>query len=284
MKHTKITLALSALALLAAGCDNIDENDRYIKTEKPVFDNPRTLLIMEFTGNNCSNCPTGAQTVELISEGNPGQVITVGLHPEGTTYTIKMVNLNTTPPSLQDFTSPIATAMMKYYDPAGFPSAVFNGTKESLNGSIPAWQTSAKNALETQSAMTLAATCDFDSESGKLTVDYDINFTNTVTDDINISVWVMENDILGTQVMPNGTTNYQYVHNHVLRTSLTGDWGIELSGNPFYVEQNISGKATADNFDKDKWNPENCQAVVFVSRRSDHEVLQATLADVVPKL
>lgn len=283
MKHLKYTLALSALMLLAAGCDNIDENDRYIKTEKPVFDNPRTLLIMEFTGNNCSNCPTGAQTVELISESNPGQVITVGMHPEGTTYTIKMINLNTTPPSLQDFTSTIATAMMKYYNPSGFPSAVFNGTKESLNGSIQAWQTSAKNALESPSAMKLSATCQFDREANKLNVGYEIDFTNNVTDELNVSVWVMENDILGTQVMPDGTTNYQYVHNHVLRTSLTGDWGKELEGNSFYVDQKVEGSVMSGSWDE-AWKAENCQAVVFVTRRSDHEVLQATAVDVVANL
>ena len=51
------------LAPLAAGCDDISENDRYIKEEKPVIDNPRNLLIMEVTGNSCSNCPTGAALI-----------------------------------------------------------------------------------------------------------------------------------------------------------------------------------------------------------------------------
>lgn len=283
MKHLNITLALSTLALIAAGCDNIDENDRYIETPKPVFDNPRTLLIMEFTGNLCSNCPTGAQTIELISEANPDQVITVGLHPKNTSYTRPMINTNTTPNSIQDFTSAIATAMMEYYSPAGFPAAVFNGSKESLNGSILAWQTAAKNALETASVMSISASCGFDTESRILTVDYNIDFTNNLTDDINVSVWVMENDILGSQILPDGSTDYHYVHNHVLRTSLTGDWGTEIVGNNFYVEQKIMGSASSDAFNEN-WKPENCQAVVFVTRRSNHEVLQAAVANVVENL
>lgn len=278
MRHNYFTLGLSLLAVLAAGCDNIDENDRYIKEEKPVFDNPRNLLIMEFTGNNCSNCPNGAQTVELISEGNPGRVITVGLHPEGTNFTIPMPNLTTTPPTLQNFTTPIATAMYKYYNPAGFPSAVFNGLKQTLNGSIPAWQTSATKALDSASPMILSAKCGFDSESRRLSVAYDINFTNNVTDRLNVNVWVMENGIPGTQVMPDGKMNYNYVHNHVLRTSLTGDWGNPLDGDSFYVEQSFNGSVTSDAFNDD-WKAENCHAIIFVSRDSDHEVLQAVLVD-----
>ncbi|MDE6633002.1 MAG: hypothetical protein K2K23_08380, partial [Muribaculaceae bacterium] len=88
MKASYLTLGLSLLLALATGCDNISEDDRYIKEEKPVIDNPRNLLIMEFTGNNCANCPTGAAIVEQIKEEEaPGRVISVGLHLEGNHYT-----------------------------------------------------------------------------------------------------------------------------------------------------------------------------------------------------
>lgn len=276
MMNIKSTLALCLLALLAAGCDNIDENDRYTKEEKPVFDNPRTLLIMEFTGNNCSNCPIGAKTVEEISEDEPGRVITVGMHPKGTTYTTPMLNkYDPQNPYIQDFGSDIATAMMSYYNPSAFPSAVFNGNV--LSGSIDDWQTRAFDALKSPAAMTIAASCDFDRESRSLTVGYDIDFTNNVSDELNVSVWVMENDIHGTQLMPDGKPNYEYVHNHVLRTSLTGDWGTPLDGRAFDSDSKVSGKASGT-LDA-AWDSLHCQAVVFVTRRSDHEVLQATAVD-----
>ena len=143
------------LAPLAAGCDDISENDRYIKEEKPVIDNPRNLLIMEFTGNSCSNCPTGAAIIEDIKEDEaPGRVISVGLHPYGSPFTEPMPTLHT-PTHIQDLRSDAATAIFDFYKPSGFPSAVFNGLKSSMSGSTSRWMKNASDALKTQSALTL---------------------------------------------------------------------------------------------------------------------------------
>lgn len=281
MMNIKSSLVMCLLALLTASCDNIDENDRYIKEEKPVYDNPRTLLIMEFTGNNCSNCPIGAKTVEEISEDEPGRVIAVGMHPKGTTYTTPMLNkYDPQNPYIQDFGSDIATAMNSYYQPSAFPCAVFNGNV--ISGSIDDWQTRAFDALKSPAAMAMIASCSYDQETNLLSVEYSVDFTNNVNDELNVSVWVMENNIPGTQLMPDGKPNYEYIHNHVLRTSLTGDWGVALEGKAFDSDSNVQGKVSGT-IDP-AWNPFNCQAVAFVSRRSDHEVLQACVVDLVDNL
>lgn len=279
MRHLHITACLAILAALATGCDNIDESDRYIKEEKPVSDNPRTLLIMEFTGNACKNCPNGAKTVELISEDEPGRVITVGLHPFNDINTNPVPNPNTTPTSMQDFRTEVATSMKAYYNPSGFPSAVFNGVKSSLSGSINDWQTRALEALSEPAAMTVAATCQFSPETSGIEISYDVDFSNNVSGTLNINVWIMENDILGTQLMPDGKYNFQYIHNHVLRGSLTGDWGNPLGGDRFDSDSRMQGKiqGTLDA----EWDAGHCQAVVFVTRESDHEVLQACVVDLV---
>ncbi|MDE5871368.1 MAG: Omp28 family outer membrane lipoprotein [Muribaculaceae bacterium] len=271
MKASYLSLGLFLLAGLAAGCDNISEDERYIKVEKPVIDNPRTLLIMEFTGNSCLNCPTGAKTVEQIKEDEGrDRVIAVGLHPKGSIFT-NPVRATKPTPHLQDFRSEAATVWFDYYGkPNGFPTAVFNGL--SVSGSIGDWQARASQALTLPASMTIDASCSYDATTRDLTVDYTVDFGNKVDGRLNILIWLVENDIIGTQSMPDGSKDEEYVHNHVLRAALNGDWGASI-GDAFYPEDKVEGSATMKL--SENWVAENCDAVVFVYRDDNKEVEQA---------
>lgn len=267
MKRSFKTFGLLAVAALAAGCSNISEDDRYISIEKPVQDNPRTLLAMEFTGVSCRNCPNGAAAMTDIMKDEPGKVIVVGLHPYD--------DVNTTPILDTDLRCDEATVMYKYYKPAGFPCAVFDGlTKSTAYGE---WMTLASNALTVPSKMTIDAKCSYNSASRSLEVDYEINFTNNISDPLSVMVWLVESGISGWQ-NDNGKLVMNYTHNHVLRASLNGDWG-EKIGARFGAEDVVKGSAHID-LDQ-KWVPENCQVVVYVFRDSDKGVEQAAEAEVV---
>ncbi len=271
MKASHLTIGLFLLAGLAAGCDNIDENDRYIKVEKPVIDNPRNLLIMEFTGNSCLNCPTGAAIVEEIKEDEaPGRVISVGLHPYGSHFTEPVASIHT-PTRRQDLRSEAATALFDYYQPSGFPAAVFNGLKSSMSGSTSDWIQRASEALNAMTYVSLSASCDYEAETRQLTVDYEVEFLDYINKKLNVTVWLVENKIMGTQTMPNGRPNMNYEHNHVLRASLNGDWGQEL-GESFAEGVKIDGTATMTI--NEDWVAENCDVVVYVYNNDNKEVEQ----------
>lgn len=272
MKASYLSLGLLLLAGLAAGCDNINEDDRYIKVEKPVIDNPRNLLIMEFTGNSCLNCPTGAAVVEQIKEDEaPGRVISVGLHPYGSHFTEPVASLHT-PTYKQDLRCDAATALFDYYQPSGFPAAVFNGLKSSLSGSTGDWIQRASEALTATSYITLSADCQYDESSRLLTVDYNVIFLDDIAKKLNITVWLVENKIMGTQTMPDGKLNLNYEHNHVLRASLNGDWGTEL-GSKFDAESMLAGSAEMTL--SEEWVAENCDVVVYIYNDDNKEVEQA---------
>ncbi len=273
MKASYLTIGLLLLTGFASGCDNVDEDDRYIKVEKPVIDNPRTLLIMEFTGNDCLNCPLGASVVEQIKEDEePGRVISVGLHPYGSHFTEPMPSIHTATRK-QDLRSEAATALFDFYQPGGFPAAIFDGLKSSMSGSMGDWIQRASEALTLTSNLTLAAECEYDVDTRQLTVDYDVDFLDDVNHKLNITVWLVENHIMGTQTMPDGSKNFNYEHNHVLRASLNGNWGEEL-GTSFATESKLQG--TASMILNEDWVAENCDVVVYVYRDDNKEVEQAT--------
>ena len=277
MKASYLSFGLFLLAGVFAGCDNISEDDRYIKVEKPVIDNPRTLLIMEFTGNSCLNCPTGAATVEKIKEDEaPGRVISVGLHPYGSHFTEPVPSLHS-PTKRQDLRCQAATALYDYYQPSGFPAAIFNGLKSSMSGSTGDWIQRASEALTVPTYITLSADCGYDQTSRELTVDYEVEFLDIIKRKLNLTVWLVENKIMGTQTMPDGKMNLNYEHNHVLRASLNGDWGQEL-GNSFTEGSKVSG--TVSMTLQEDWVAENCDVVVYVYRDDNKEVEQAVSVNI----
>lgn len=272
MKASYLSLGLLALAGLAAGCDNIGEDDRYIKVEKPVIDNPRNLLIMEFTGNSCLNCPTGAATVEQIKDDEaPGRVISVGLHPYGSHFTEPVPTIHT--PSLrQDLRSEAATALFDFYQPSGFPAAVFNGLKSTISGSTADWIQRASEALTSMSNISLTAECQYKENTRELNVYYTAEFLDYFNTKLNATVWLVENKIMGTQTMPDGRTNMNYEHNHVLRASLNGNWGESLGDS--FTEGTLKRSGASMTL-PEEWVAENCNVVVYVYRDDSKEVEQA---------
>lgn len=266
-----IAIVATAIAIIASGCDNIDSDDRYQTIAKPELPGvPRTLLIQEFTGHNCRNCPTGAAAIKAIADAYPGRVITVGMHPEGG-------GPNTAPLGTQDFRCNEAQVMYLHYKPAGFPCAVFGGVETSAQTAD--WMTVAIPFMSLEAPLDISANTLFNAENRSITVNYNVEMRQSVKTQLSIMVWLVENDIVGIQ---NDKGNYimDYVHNHVLRTSLNGDWGTPLALNADGVPlaqysplESFSGNATAT-LDP-KWVADNCNIVVWVFNTTTKEVLQA---------
>ncbi|MDE6697397.1 MAG: Omp28 family outer membrane lipoprotein [Muribaculaceae bacterium] len=278
MKASHITFGLLLLAGIATSCDNISEDDRYYMAEKtPVS---RNLLIMEFTGNKCINCPLGAAAVEKIKhDAGADKVVSVGLHPEGNINTIPMITYHPKPGTLQNFTCKEATEIFKYYgSPNGFPTAIFNGLKSSMSSDYGNWMTDAEKAFEEPSYVMLDAECDFDDSSRDLTVNYKVGFSDDLNESISIAVWLVENNILGIQQMPGGKVNEDYVHNHVLRASLNGTWG-ENIGKTFTSASVVTGSASMTI--PNNWVAENCDVVVIAFQDNDKYVQQVISVNVI---
>ena len=75
----------------------------------------RNVLIEEFTGKKCVNCPIGHIEAKAIEEAYPGRVWSINIHG-GFYSSTEYPNLNTT----------ICDTIGTYYNPAMFPSALIN--------------------------------------------------------------------------------------------------------------------------------------------------------------
>ena len=254
----KFTLILSAAALSLgafSSCDSVDESDRYITVEKQEA--KRVVLIEEFTGMSCTNCPTGHEIVHNLLELYPESVIPVSIHSGPPEYTLD-------PTHRLVLDTPAGQEYYKSVGSPALPAAVINKQTPVLQPTN--WATEVARLITIPTPLSMSANASLSSD-GKTV---DINVSMSSVDNVNgkLQVWVLENDIVGYQ-LDHGTHVFDYVHNHVLRAVVNGLWGEEMS-----ISQNVPTQISYTQAMEQNWVPENTYIVAFVY--DDKGVVQAT--------
>lgn len=273
MKPIKLLYSAAVAAVIAfSSCSNVDEDERYIYV-KPA-ESKRCIIVEDFTGQSCINCPRATEELAGIQEQyGADTVIVVGIHsgPFGhvkpNTQTAKRYSLCT-----ETGDAYFVKWLGKWETPQ--PAVIVNRKSGVLNlGSYGAY---INTELESQTPVKMELTNSYDAKDKSLTV----NISAETSEDVEgkLQVWIVEDNIVATQYMPDGSPNKEYVHNHVFRASVTND----IHGDAFNIKTGDGEKATATytvNVD-DSWKAENISVVAFVYNDNDG-VLQATKKHVV---
>lgn len=242
MKGLKYIL-IACLAPLAWACDTIDSDDRYIEME-PV--NPqRAVLIEEFTGQNCTNCPDGHAAIAKLVEQYGDAVVPVCIH----------AGRLSDPTGFDKYQGLAIPDGEVYYKEAGSPNipcAVIDGVGEPL-----LWSEWA-DAVRVQLAKPAPADIDVKASfsEGKINITAKILAAKDLR--CRLQVWLVENGIV-TYQQDHNDFRLDYVHNHVLRGVVNGVNGQEIAlKNNVYADYSFAVEP------QEKWNVGNMAAVVFI--------------------
>ncbi len=190
----------------------------------------RNVVLEEFTGVKCPNCPDGHRVANLISEQNPDRIFQVNLHG----YT----------PTIPDYRVPDGTTIIYYFQPTFYPSAQINRQAftggEGPQGTVLDryfWGSKTDSVLAAPSCVNVAAHSVIDFDTRELTVLVEVYYTgNAQQSTNNLTVMLLQNDILGAQdggstYNPAQMENGKYIHMHMLRDviSNTGAFGDPIS-------------------------------------------------------
>ncbi len=246
MKH----LFLSILVITTLfSCSHIDEDSRLI--EVPHARISRAVLVEDFTGQRCVNCPKAATEIEnLQKEYGKENVVAVAIHsgPLAFYSTEKVLGLRT---SLGD----------EYYDywkVEAEPSGLVNRSGGVLM--LDKWTSRIHQELQGEASVELAANAKM---SGAGKVEIEIEYL-AVKDFVGkLQVWITEDGIIAPQMQPDGTLKTDYVHNHVLRSAVNGTWGNNVSWTSG-IRGNVSFVAEM----QQDWNTQNLSVVAFVYNES----------------
>ena len=249
------TLALAALSM--AACSHIDEDERliYVKMEAPK----RTVLLEDFTGQRCVNCPTATDIIgQLLKQVGDSALIPVAIHcgPLGFAGNATTIGLAT------DTGDEYYKHWKLEFQPVGLVDR-----RGPMNYTI--WTMEAMADMSQNATVDLKVTAT--RQDNTISIDTKATGINNVSG--KLQLWVLEDNITALQMMPDGKPNANYVHNHVFRKAVNGTWGEDIS----LAEGETKTVSARQDIDA-TWNPAQLSIVAFVY--NDSGVQQAAKAKV----
>lgn len=221
IKNLFLGVATAAMAMAAASCSNIDEGDRLIYV-KPA-EVGRAILIEDFTGQKCINCPTGTEIINgIVDTYGEDNVIAVGIHsgPLGFAGNSKTVGLMT------DTGNEYYTRWDKE-NKMGQPWVVFN-RKTSPDSHYNNWAAMVGTIISEKANLSVKIANAYDAATRTLTTTVGADGVNGTVNG-KLQVWIVEDGVKALQMMPDGKPNKEYIHNHVFRAAVNGTWGEDVT-------------------------------------------------------
>lgn len=250
--YIKSIALASVVAASLSACDNISEDERYI--ELVQIDAKRVVLLEEFTGQECTNCPDGHRIAAELKEQYGDSFIPVSIHASQLSW------------SEADYGEyglgiPEGDEYYKHYSSPALPSGVVDRNSGTLNRTDWAARVRAELEKEAPAAIEIDPVYANDGSSNKLQIKITVKPKEAF--DGNLTVWILENGIVNYQY-DNGNHVSDYTHNHVLRAVVSDTWGdpVQLTAGGF-VEKEYSYDIAANG--KTYWNPKNLSVVAFIS-------------------
>ena len=264
---------IGVLLLLFSACEVIPggERDQVIFTPSDPNAVKRTSLLVEYSGWQCVNCPTAAEEAHRLKELYGEQLVVVVMHPESNPNTGYTSASGKVDESVKGYICPEADSiylMMGGTKETPFPTGNVNMVKDETSGYFKDWQdwaTLVSQAYSTPKPVLLSneAYC---IDTNVIFVATDITNLYTTTIEATLQVWLTEDSIMGKQKGAPDPKNY--VHNHLMRASISPIWGEKLPIDAYMTQQVVYEYTLPDNVKK-----ENCNIVSIVSING--EVVQA---------
>ena len=207
------------LTLLLAGCQVIPEDQQLLPL--PQSEPQSNALLIEFTGFLCVNCPTAAEEAQRLHETYPDNLVVVAMHPSDNHFTQTTLEE-------YDYTCPEANEYYRYFGGTAvtpFPTGVVDMQQGWLD--YPSWGAKVLTSIAQKKAGQLELEIREVNESER---SFSVSAGVWASDEAQLLLWLVADDVLGAQMMPDGSTNLEYTHRHMLRASITEDpWGMTLS-------------------------------------------------------
>lgn len=202
-------MVITTLALTS--CEVIKENDRLIRVDE--VQGERVHVLLDFTGFKCVNCPNAANLANELKDKYKDHLLVVALHPASNPFTQGKYN----------YTCPGADSIYKWMGgTASTPFPIGNIDMIAYQGEYlhdaNEWTTMVYDAMKESQAPMLSASATGDTITRIIEVDAEYN----TFDDRELALWLVEDSVVGAQMMPNGSANMQYMHRHMLRETTHG--------------------------------------------------------------
>ncbi len=312
MKHFKIVFIL-CISILFWACDKVENP---VEAKAPgyntsffpgdyVNDYPypsfttnatpnRLVLLEDYTGHKCGNCPDAAEEAKNIEDNNAGQVVVVSVHAgQGGVSNFQKWNKEGDfgyPMYSRNFTNEDGLRYAVEIDggcpanPTGMVSRLPYGSSNSLWLGYPTWSQAVNEIITNNNSVTvdIQLAVNYYPETNGLFVHTYADTKSALDDSYSVVLMLIDKEVIDWQkdysLVDDNIEDYHH-HNVHLR-NLNGTYGQEVFAAGTAAGESIQNDATfkisEEEYDDD------LAIVAFVQNNTTLEVVQVAIADVTP--
>ena len=236
----------------------------------------RKVLIEDFTGHRCNNCPKASDAIKAIEQNQAGAIVAVAMHAGPANF------IDPDPPTYPtDFRTSEGDELEEFFNVTFLPAGMVSRTDFNAQAShlkiFTGWASEVATLASEAAPCAIDLELAYDSQSRQICGRASTRFFSDRSEPLNISLWLTESKIIAPQKMPDNSAKPDYEHNHVFRTALNSAFGQSLqTGNT------LAGDVYTTDFSMTldtSYVRENCHLVAFVTNTATEEVLQVTEVD-----
>lgn len=272
---SQITFGMGMIALLLS-CEKIEgpyiTPDESIPTTVtfPNIDTAsvyRKILIEDFTAHKCTNCPDGHAILHDMINVYHDTLVAVALH---------IGSLAAPSASFPtDFRTTEGNTIETDFGPFNPPCAMVNRVQYNGEYSLDKdlWQTTVQGVDRSKRIAAIQIINEFDAANQRLATHTKTTIIDNYPNPVQLSLYITEDGIIAPQKV-GMTTDTLYVHNHVLRGSMNGTYGVRISENGHVNKGEAYTKSYQMNFGGKNWNFANCKVIAILHDTETKEVIQ----------
>lgn len=303
MKKIKYIIAtlFGILLFNITSCDIIEGPYLIDNNTNPVDTNTfvKKVLIEDFTGHRCPNCPAAAEELASLQDFYGDRVIGIAIHPSSPAFSTP--SPLTASSYTYDFRTQFGDDIDNIFEitTVGLPRGMVNRTGFDTQHQLGKDEWSSIVQMELEKAPIFGITLSSNVSNGNGTISITAEALTNINldkkekiEDYNIVICLTEKNIVQWQKDNTAGDIEDYEHNHVLRTMINTTFG-ESIGNSF-VDGDIWEKdysidiTTLENTNENyslntlfmgngnckEWNEDNMEIVVYIYNTSNYEIIQ----------
>ncbi len=278
MRRLMYSLLMTLWVLNA--CDVVE--GPYIESISTNTDNTETyvqkVLIEDFTGHRCGNCPRAHEALTDLIDIYGDQVVPISYHAG---FYAQVIGDYTT-----DYTSEAGDEYFSYFgiESAGTPNGLVN--RRAFSGSVIAgyaeWPSAVYQMVQESPAVGIQMQpVVYNTDTRLFSVAFDFTFLQQMDEELAYTIYLTEDSVLSLQ------TDYEhdpkdiehYAHMFMCRKALTPVWGVSL-GDSFEQGDQLTENLSASL--EEAYEARNCYLVLCLSRVDSKEVLQVEKIALLP--
>lgn len=255
-----------ALAFCLQGCDYVGEDERFIDLPPVVAD--RAVLLEDFTGQNCVNCPDAHEVIEkLVAQYGNDKLVAVSIHAGDFAIGVERTSFERDYVGLM---SAEGNAINSAYGIDQWPMGVVDMGSPLT---VDQWPGAVREALSIPTDVTISLIATLTPEE---TIEVEAIVKSSGTGAKSLQIWVVEDSIVARQ-RNTQTLIPDYVHNNVFRAMFFPIEGKAIS--PTVVGEKVEARIAVRNNDHERWDPRHLRIVAFVfDKKGIKQVTQTKLS------